>query len=108
MVAAPLDARVECVWTSACRFGWGLILTAVQLCFDRCVLNQLTDHYVWDLTDVWEPFPREDVVGRMGIWGKEGKDDENLWWHQASQLVIIVAHPHNLITVLCIKGNISI
>jgi len=73
VVAAPLDARVEGVWTSACRFGWGLILTAAQLCFNGCVLNQPTDRYVWDLADVWEPFPREDVAGQMGIWGRRAR-----------------------------------
>jgi len=73
VVAAPLDTRVEGVWTSACRFGWGLILAAVQLCFDGCVLDQLMDHYVWDLADVWEPFTREYVVGADGDMGEGGQ-----------------------------------
>ena len=78
---------MEGAWTGARGCAWGLILAAAQLCFDGCVLDQPTDRYVRDLADVWEPFPGEDAAGRMGIWGKEGEDDENLWWHQVGRLV---------------------
>ncbi|KAF8518690.1 S-adenosyl-L-methionine-dependent methyltransferase [Hysterangium stoloniferum] len=58
-----------------------------RTCFDGCVLDRPTDNYIRDLP-FWEPFPGLDSDGnRMGLWGKEGEIEENLWWHQAGRLV---------------------
>lgn len=48
-----------------------------RVAFDGCCLDRPTHRWIQEM-DVWET---------KALWGKEGEDEENLWWHQVGKFV---------------------